>query len=385
MGETSFKSNWKRMRFCDIADNVIERVIPQPTDSSTYIGLEHLDSNSSSVDRWGTSVNLIGQKLRMKKGDILFARRNAYLRRVSIAPFDGVFSAHGMVLRAKPGVCLQNYLLFFMQSDIFMDRAIQISVGSLSPTINWTSLAEEEFFIPPPEEQRTITNLLMAASDVVQGYKLLVNKLDRLILSFRDSYFSNSQDWKKEKLVELFEIKLGKMLSPKSRQGISPRKYLRNINVQWGRIDISDIKEMDFDEKEFEKYHLLDGDLLICEGGEVGRSAIWHEEVADCCYQNAIHRLRPLSDKLMPEVLMHYMFYAAQHGILARFTGQSTIAHLPAERLGLIEVFVPPIKNQIEFLNGYDKFQNILTKAEQHFNKAQNISRTIISNFLQDG
>ena len=62
----------------------------------------------------------------------------------------------------------------------------------------------------------------MAASDVVQAENGLVNKLDRLILSFRDSHFSNSQDWKKEKLVELFEIKLGKMLSPKSRQGNSP-------------------------------------------------------------------------------------------------------------------------------------------------------------------
>ncbi len=81
--------------------------------------------------------------------------------------------------------------------------------------------------------------------------------------------------WRWVRLGNVCEIQLGKMLSPKSKGGTRPRPYLRNANVQWNHFDLSDIAEMDFDEKEEEKFALRRGDLLVCEGGEPGRSAVW--------------------------------------------------------------------------------------------------------------
>ncbi len=154
------RSKWRRLTFGQIAENIRDVGQPMPEDSATYIGLEHMDSGSLRVTRWGSEADLKGQKLKMRKGDILFAKRNAYLRRVAIAPHDGFFSAHGMILRAVPDVAASEFLPFFMMSDRFMNRAVEISVGSLSPTINWTTLRREEFDLPPLDQQRRIAEVL---------------------------------------------------------------------------------------------------------------------------------------------------------------------------------------------------------------------------------
>lgn len=101
-----------------------------------YVGLEHLDPDSLRIRRWGSPDDVEATKLCFKSGDIIFGRRRAYQRKLGVAEFDGTCSAHAMVLRAKPEVVLPEFLPFFMQSDLFMNRAVKISVGSLSPTIN---------------------------------------------------------------------------------------------------------------------------------------------------------------------------------------------------------------------------------------------------------
>src|SRR6267154_5288531 len=116
------RTGWKRLPFGEFAENIRESVMPTPADSVCYVGLEHMDPGSLHVRRWGSEADVIGQKLRMRKGDILFARRNAYLRRVAIAPHDDLFSAHGMILRGKENLVLAGFLPFLMMSDEFMKR-----------------------------------------------------------------------------------------------------------------------------------------------------------------------------------------------------------------------------------------------------------------------
>ena len=128
--------------FGDIAINSTEKKKPEPSDKATYIGLEHLDSGCLRVHRFGAEVAPVGNKLVMRKGDVLFGKRRAYQKKVAIAPFDGIFSAHGMVLRPKTDVIDKDFFPLFIASDYFLDAAIKISVGSLSPTINWSDLKQ---------------------------------------------------------------------------------------------------------------------------------------------------------------------------------------------------------------------------------------------------
>ncbi|MBN2356424.1 restriction endonuclease subunit S, partial [candidate division KSB1 bacterium] len=184
MNFQSLKPGWQIFKFGDFVENIREQGQPTEDDSRSYIGLENLDSGSLHVKRWGSDADLKGQKLRMRKGDLLFAKRNAYLRRVAIAPHDGFFSAHGMVLRPKGKYILPEFLPFFLQSDMFMERAIEISVGSLSPTINWKTLRVQEFPLPPLDEQKRIAEILWAADEVVESF---YNSLQQL-RSIQETY-----------------------------------------------------------------------------------------------------------------------------------------------------------------------------------------------------
>lgn len=290
-------SDWIRLTFGEMVMNVAERVEPAPGDETTYVGLEHLDSGSLVVSRWGLDVPLVGTKLRMIKGDVLFARRNAYLRRVSVAPHDGLFSAHGLVLRARRNVMDPSFLPLFMQSDAFMERANTISVGSLSPTINWSTLAKEVFAIPPIEEQLRFARILLATHRTRERYRISLKALQRGRDAFVDSICSGELSaYPSTRLADFSDICYGLTISPERRLAKKKKvPYLRVANVLRGSVDLSEVKktnELDGDAK----YRLQAGDVLIVEGHanplEIGRACVWTEQLSDALHQNHIIRAR---------------------------------------------------------------------------------------------
>ena len=129
-------------RFDEMAVQVKDKVEPEEADVDRYVGLEHIDPESLKIRRWGEPSDVESSKILFRSGDIIFGKRRAYQRKLAVADVDGICSAHAMVLRPKTDVVLEEFLPFFMQSDIFMDRAVKISVGGLSPTINWRDLAK---------------------------------------------------------------------------------------------------------------------------------------------------------------------------------------------------------------------------------------------------
>lgn len=148
------------------------------------------------------------------------------------------------------------------------------------------------------------------------------------------------------KLGEIADVQLGKMLSAKARSGSGARPYLRNVNVRWHHIETSDMLVMDFDAREVEKYGLLAGDVLVCEGGEPGRAAIWQGQLPGALYQKALHRVRFGEGVLDPKLFTFQLELAAGTGVLSRrFTG-STIKHLPREAFLEWPVLVPPLAEQ---------------------------------------
>jgi len=148
--------DFETVKFEKIAINISERVEPKKTELTTYVGLEHLDADNLKIERTGTPDDVIGTKLKIYKGDIIFGKRRAYLRKVAVSHFDGIASAHSMILRANEKNIERDFLPYFMQSDTFMSRAVQISEGSLSPTIKNKTLAVQEFILPKKEKQKEL-------------------------------------------------------------------------------------------------------------------------------------------------------------------------------------------------------------------------------------
>ena len=197
-----------RYKFDQIAFNSTDKKKPVDEDKEHYIGLEHLDSGSLKATRWGSEIAPKGEKLLMKKGDVLFGKRRAYQKKVAIAPFDGIFSAHGLVLRPKTDVIDPGFFPLFIASDYFLDAAIKISVGSLSPTINWRDLKELEFDLPSISVQQKLAKVLWVINDTKEAYQKLIQETDELVKSqFIEMFGEPSKSDEAVPLERAFEIR----------------------------------------------------------------------------------------------------------------------------------------------------------------------------------
>ena len=186
----------KSYQFDQLADQINDRVIPAEAGVERYVGLEHLDSDSLRIRRWGDPSEVESTKLRFQSGDIIFGKRRVYQRKVAVADTEGICSAHAMVLRAKPEVVLPEFLPFFMQSDLFMARALSISVGSLSPTINWKALAKEEFQLPPIRDQARFVEAFGSISGLCERFLDLLAAVENLLYSSLNETFRPNVDTK---------------------------------------------------------------------------------------------------------------------------------------------------------------------------------------------
>lgn len=139
--------------------------------------------------------------------------------------------------------------------------------------------------------------------------------------------------WEIAPLYARYDVALGKMLDAKRITGRSLGRYLRNIDVQWDAVNVQGLPEMDFAGSERERYLLRAGDLLVCEGGESGRTAIWRGELDECFYQKAIHRVRPRSASDLPRFFYFLMYALAKRGVFSAASNPTTIDHLTAVQL----------------------------------------------------
>ena len=197
-----------KYKFEDIIFNITEKKKPSDEDKLNYIGLEHLESGSLFINSWGSERTPDGEKIVMKKGDVLFGKRRAYQKKVAISPCDGIFSAHGMVLRPKEDVICKDFLPFFISSDTFLNEAIRISVGGLSPTINWKDIKELEFELPSIEDQKIISDKLWAAYELKRSYQDMIKATDEMVKSqFIEMFGGHSTVVKLKDVVTIMDDK----------------------------------------------------------------------------------------------------------------------------------------------------------------------------------
>jgi type I restriction enzyme S subunit len=150
--------------------------------------------------------------------------------------------------------------------------------------------------------------------------------------------------WTWATVAQIGSARLGKMLDKAKNRG-RPCRYLRNVNVRWFDFDLSDLKTMPFEEDELEEFALRAGDVLICEGGEPGRAAVWDARDTDIYFQKAVHRVR-LHGDLIPNFFVYYLRAAADAGWLTSYTTGATFQHLTGQSLASLPVPIPPIAEQ---------------------------------------
>lgn len=267
MTKQQLPEGWQMVKFGDIAKHISKRVEPSETELEVYVGLEHLDPDSLKIKRHGVPSDVAGQKLLVKKGQIIFGKRRAYQRKVAVADWDCICSAHAMVLEANSKNVIPEFLPFIMQSDVFMNRAVAISEGSLSPTIKWKVLSEQKFVIPSMELQKEILNSLKKIEEVLrsstEAEKTALTVFQRLIdkITTFDRIEALPPGYKRVRLKEIANTS-SKLLSNKT-DGNQVLKYIDISSVNFpGFVDTP--KEYIFSEAPSRARRTLkDGDVVI--------------------------------------------------------------------------------------------------------------------------
>ncbi len=170
--------------------------------------------------------------------------------------------------------------------------------------------------------------------------------------------------WPKHKAGELFDIQLGKMLNEKARAG-DMFPYLANFNVRWGKFDLIELNRMAFSGREQEKFAIQPDDLLMCEGGEIGRCAVWTGSDSPIFFQKALHRLRPLDGRITSHFMHYFMLHISTKGDLPKLVGETSIAHLTREKLAGLSITVPPRTIQNKIVEVLLTWDTAIEKAER--------------------
>lgn len=190
------------------------------------------------------------------------------------------------------------------------------------------------------------------------------------------------KDWEVRKLGDVCISDLGKTLNKSKDTGLL-LPYLCSINVQWNKIDLSTQKEALFEEKDINKYSVKKGDLLVCEGGDIGRAAIWSEDYS-MLYQNALHRIR-LDKNIIAEYVLYFLWQLKRKGVLdKRYAKGVTIKHLVKSSLLSINIPIPPLQTQHKIVEEFDSLTSIIEKQKKQLEELDNLAQAIFYDMFGD-
>ena len=258
--------------------------------------------------------------------------------------------------------------LFYVVKYMHLEKYF---TGATIPHIYFKDYQHEEFNLDPIEKQVKIVTVLKKCEKIIDDRKKEMQLLDDLIKARFVEMFGdvihNDRKWECQQFSDITTSRLGKMLDTKHQTGTCKYPYLANFNVQWFRFELGNLNEMDFNEKEREEFCLEDGDLLVCEGGEIGRCAVWHNQIKKCFFQKALHRVRCNQDIILPDYLSWWFKYNCENGGFAAIEGaKATISHLTGAKMKMLDVTVPPIELQeqfVDFIKHVDKSKVVVQKA----------------------
>ena len=378
------KAQWKTCKFGKIVSNISERAEPKETNLDIYVGLEHLDPDCIHIKRKGHPSDVKGTKLRVYPGDIIFGKRRAYQRKAAVVDFDGICSAHAMVVRANPEVILPELLPYFMHSDAFMHRAVDVSEGSLSPTIKWKILAEQQFKLPQTEEQKPIADLLWSIDGSTEKKKCLLGELKQL---FKAVVEKNIVSAKGER-IQLREI------ATKSVNGFVDGDWIESKDQSEKGIrllQLADIGVREFLDKShrfisedtFERlkcFEVLPGDLLLARMPDpIGRACIVPDigckmiTAVDCCIIRVDEKLH---NKLYWLYFLNSDFMKRKIESLASGTTRSRISR---KNLEAIQVYYPAKNDQDRIVNGMNGLMRTMDAVAESIGLQYQIQKQIIN------
>ena len=287
-------------------------------------------------------------------------------------------------LLPKEGIPIDIKYLFYAVEHMNLAKYFS---GATIPHIYFKDYQKEPINIPDIDTQKRISRIFDKIDALITSRKEQRTKLDQIVKSRFIEMFGdvirNSKAWQMRVFEDVAASRLGKMLDAKQQTGKYSYPYLANFNVQWFRFNIENLNQMDFDEDDRAEFELKDGDLLVCEGGEIGRCAVWHNEIQPCFFQKALHRVRCNRQIIHPDYLAWWFKYNCDYdGFTAIAGSKATIAHLPGIKLKQLQVAVPPIELQEQFATFVEQTDKSKYRQEKYIGFFQCLEKSIRQEWL---
>ncbi|MBP9886241.1 MAG: restriction endonuclease subunit S [Leptospiraceae bacterium] len=390
------KKNWRKSKLGEFVREVNETSRNPIKDGlNCIVGLEHIDTETIHLKRFAELNNTTTFTKVFKKGQILFGRRRAYLKKAAQANFNGICSGDITVMEAKDGL-LPELLPFLIHNDRFFDYAIKNSAGSLSPRVKFKDLAEFEFLLPPKEDQTKLAKLLWAADNVVEKDKELLEKLENMLTIYINQSMIHCGN-NSSKLIEgkcglvdskVDVLQLKDCLSEKPAYGANASaKEFQEDAPRYIRItDIDDFGNLLNEEKvtiaskDYEQYILNDGDFLFARtGNTVGKTLLFKEEYGKSVFAGYLIRFRLNTLKLNPKFLFYFTKSLKYEIFKRKVTKVGAQPNINSEEYQSMYLPVPPIDMQDLIITRIDNINERITNVKSKLQSSQALLKSLIN------
>jgi len=371
------------------------RVNPQDYPEMPYIGMENVEAHTMQLLGTVPARQMKSLADSFIAGDVLYGRLRPYLNKVLCPDFSGLCSTEFIVFRQVPHI-YSKYLQYFLNSWEFVTFSNSLNAGD-RPRVKFEQFADYPFPLPPLAEQERIVAKIEALFSQLDAGVAALRRIQAALKRYKASVLKAAcegrlvpqdpadepaeallhrlgkaplvdddlpplpEGWCWVRVGDIASHRLGKMLDKEKNKGVL-RPYIRNLNVRWFAFDLSDIQYMRVMDSELENVSAKKNDLIVCEGGEPGRAAVWMQDTP-IIIQKALHRVRPV-EGVSPKFLAICLASDASSGLLERYFTGSTIKHFTGESLHDYFLRLPPSQEQSRIVNEVEWRLSIADEVE---------------------
>jgi type I restriction enzyme, S subunit len=368
------KSSWTPVKFGDVVKEPKENCKdPLAEGIEHVVGLEHITSgdihlrNSAGIEESTTFTK------RFAKGDVLFGRRRAYLKKAAQANFDGICSGDITVFRAKTNL-LPELLPFIVNNERFFDYAIKHSAGGLSPRVKFKDLANYEFLLPPKAEQARLAKLLWAMDEVIEREKEVLERFEVSLFSLLKNSFNNLKD--RKSLIDL-------CAEPPKYGANSPAvdydgeiRYLRITDIgNFGNLNEEKVSASEHDDKYLLKY----GDFLLARSADPGRSYYYTDSDGKCTHAGYLIKFSLDLKKILPEFLYFFTQTKEFKLWINQTTRTGTLSNINSQEFSRLQIPFTSIENQLKIIEEINKLFSIYLEVKAKISSSQALLKSLIN------